>query len=86
MPHWYLYVARCGDGSLYTGITTDPRERLKRHNAGRGSAYARSKRPIVLVYTERCTNQSKALRKEIEIKSWTRQHKLAWLKDHGCSI
>ena len=85
MPAWYLYVARCGDGSLYTGIATDPRERIKHHNAGRGSAYVRSKRPAVLVYAARCKDRSQALRKEMQVKSWTRQRKLAWLKDRGCS-
>ncbi|MBI3320718.1 MAG: GIY-YIG nuclease family protein [Candidatus Omnitrophica bacterium] len=74
---WYVYIAECADGSLYTGVTTDPKRRLKQHNAGRGSAYVRSKGSASLVYTELWPNESAARRREIEVKSWSRQKKLA---------
>ena len=73
---WYLYIARCGDGSLYTGVTTDPAARMTQHNAGRGSAYVRSRRSAALAYVERCRGHSAALRREAEIKRWPRAKKL----------
>ena len=78
--NWYLYIAQCGDGSLYTGITTDLQHRLKQHNAGRGSAYVRSRAGARFVYAEPCRNRSVAQRREAEIKSWSRDKKLALVK------
>ena len=49
---WHVYVARCGDGTLYTGITTDPARREAAHNAGRGASYTRSRRPVQLIHVE----------------------------------
>jgi putative endonuclease len=74
---WYVYIAQCGDDSLYTGITTDVEQRLKRHQRGRGSRYVRSKGAITLLYRELCHEKSAALRRELEIKAWSRQKKLA---------
>jgi len=51
MGKWYLYIARCKDGSFYTGITTNPENRLKRHNLGKASKYTRARKPLELVYT-----------------------------------
>ena len=70
---WYIYIAECADRSLYTGITTDPAQRLKRHNSGKGSKYVRRKGGAALVYVEQRTNKSDARRREIEIKSWKRE-------------
>jgi predicted GIY-YIG superfamily endonuclease len=50
---WYCYLARCCDGSLYVGITTDLHRRMAEHNAGRGAKYTRSRRPVTLVWWER---------------------------------
>ena len=77
---WYVYLAECGDGSLYTGIAVDPRARLKQHNAGTGSAYVRSRGGARLVYVERCATQSSALKKEAAVKSWPRAQKLALIR------
>ena len=74
---WYLYIAECGDRSLYTGITTNPEQRLKRHNAGRGSKYVLSKRGAELIYTEAHATKTSAQRRELEIKGWSRKKKLA---------
>ena len=74
---WYVYIVRCGDNTLYTGITTDIAERLRKHNAGRGSRYVSRKGTARLVYTEPCSNRSIAYRRELEIKSWNRARKLA---------
>jgi putative endonuclease len=76
MP-WTVYVARCRDGTLYTGITTDAKRRLAEHNSGIGAAYTRSRTPLVLVYRERVRSRSKALRREHAIKRLTRAQKEA---------
>jgi uncharacterized protein (TIGR02453 family) len=72
---WHVYVARCGDGSLYTGITTDPGRREAAHNAGRGASYTRSRRPIRLVHLEPAADRGAALRRELAIKRLPRQEK-----------
>ena len=76
MP-WFVYVARCRDGSLYTGVTTDVPRRLAAHNLGRGAAYTRSRRPVALVHVEGATGRGAALRREYAIKQMTRREKLA---------
>ena len=72
-----VYLVRCQDGSLYTGITTDPERRLKEHNLGLGAAYTRSRLPVTLVYRELAESRSQALRRERAIKSLTRAAKEA---------
>ena len=74
MP-WFVYVARCGDGTLYTGITTDPVGRLAAHNRGRGASYTRARRPVRLVYLERAAGRGAALRRELAIKRLSRTEK-----------
>jgi len=74
MP-WHVYVARCGDGTLYTGVTTDPARREAAHNAGRGAAYTRSRRPVRLVHVEPARDRGAALRRERAIKGLTRGEK-----------
>jgi putative endonuclease len=76
MP-WIVYLARCRDGTLYTGITTDPERRLAEHNAGSGSAYTRTRLPVSLVYREEVRDRSSALRRELVIKRLTRAEKEA---------
>ena len=73
---WKLYMLRCADGSLYTGITTDVDKRITAHNAGKGAKYTRSRRPVELVYSENCEDHSVALKRELEIKALTREQKL----------
>src|SRR3989338_7496103 len=75
--NWYVYIAQCRSGSLYTGVALDPVERLASHNAGRGSAYVRSRGGASLLYVERYATKSSALRREHEIKSWRRRKKLS---------
>ena len=77
MTIWTVYVARCRDGSLYTGITTDPERRLAEHNAGSGSAYTRSRVPVSMVYVERADDRSLAQQRERAIKRLTRAQKEA---------
>jgi uncharacterized protein (TIGR02453 family) len=74
MP-WHVYVARCGDGTLYTGITTDPARREAAHNAGRGASYTRSRLPVRLVHLEPAADRGAALRRELAIKRLPRREK-----------
>ena len=73
---WYVYIVRCRDGSLYTGISDDVQKRVEKHNSGKGTKYTAGRKPVVLVHTERCSNRRSALRRELKIKSSTRCEKL----------
>lgn len=75
MSSWKLYILRCGDGSLYTGITTDVQKRLEAHQSGKGAKYTRGRGPLKLVYREECADHSAALRREWEIKQLPREEK-----------
>ena len=72
---WKLYILRCGDGTLYTGITTDVEKRLDAHRTGKGAKYTRGRGPLELVYREECGDHSTALKRELEIKALTREEK-----------
>jgi putative endonuclease len=74
---WLVYVLRCSDGSLYTGITNDLPKRLQAHAAGKASKYTRSRLPVALAYTERQKSRSAALKREAGIKRLSRFQKLA---------
>jgi len=80
---WLVYLLRCRDGSLYTGITNDLPRRLARHRAGTGSAYVRARLPIRVVYREAQPDRSTALRREAAIKKLTRRSKLALIRRRG---
>lgn len=66
--NWFLYLLRCRDGSLYTGVTTDIPRRLRQHRDGAGGAYTRSRRPLWLVYRETHPDRSSALKREAQVK------------------
>jgi predicted GIY-YIG superfamily endonuclease len=72
---WYLYVLRCGDGTLYTGITTDVQARFAQHQAGKGAKYTRGRGPLEVVYTEECEDHSAALKRELAVKALSREEK-----------
>ena len=74
---WSVYILRCADGSLYTGITNRLEARLLTHAEGRGAKYTRSRRPVELVFQEARPDRSAALRREAEIKTLTRADKMA---------
>ena len=76
MP-WYVYILRCGDNTLYTGITDDVPRRLAAHRAGKGAKYTRGRGPLELVYQEQVPDKSAALRREFQIKRLTRREKEA---------
>jgi predicted GIY-YIG superfamily endonuclease len=73
---WTVYLLRCRDGSLYTGVTTDLARRLARHRAGTASAYTRSRLPVRLVYRESQPSRSAALRREAALRRLSRAAKL----------
>lgn len=78
---WYVYMLRCVDGSLYTGVATDLERRLLEHNSGKGARYTRGRTPVALVYRERCADRSAAARREYTIKRLSRAQKLGLLGD-----
>ena len=77
---WYLYILRCGDGTLYTGITTDVEARLEMHRSGKGAKYTRGRGPLELVYREQCEGHSQALKREVAVKAMSREEKLSLIK------
>ncbi|MBL7068920.1 MAG: GIY-YIG nuclease family protein [Candidatus Omnitrophica bacterium] len=74
---WHIYIVRCRDGLLYTGSTTDIDRRLKEHNRKKGGGCTRGRLPVKLVYKEIYPNRSQAQKREAQIKTWSRQKKLA---------
>jgi putative endonuclease len=72
---WSVYVARCRDGSLYTGVAKDVAARITKHNAGRGAAYTRSRRPVRLVHRETGFTRGGALSREAAVKRLDRPAK-----------
>lgn len=80
MENWKLYILRCKDGSLYTGITTDVEKRLAAHRAGKGAKYTRGRSPLELVYQENCGGHSAALKRELAIKALPREKKEKLIK------
>jgi predicted GIY-YIG superfamily endonuclease len=78
-----VYLLRCVDGSLYTGIAKDVPRRLERHNAGTASRYTRSRRPTRLVYQEALAGKGPALRREAAIKALSRRQKEALIRRTG---
>lgn len=73
---WYVYLLKCADDTLYTGITTDVNRRLNEHNKGTGAKYTKTRRPVVLVAVSEASNRSEASKEEYRIKQLTRKEKL----------
>lgn len=80
---WYVYIVRCADEALYTGITTDLERRIVEHNSDNklGAKSLRHRRPVVLVYHEAVGNQAEAAKRERSIKRWTRKYKLKLIEN-----
>jgi len=79
---WVLYIIKCGDGTLYTGITNDLARRVKQHNDGSASRYTRSRLPVKLVYQQSCRGRSLALKKELAVKALSRKEKEEYIKQN----
>ena len=80
---YYVYMLRCGDGSLYTGITPDMEKRLKAHQSGKGGKYTRSHLPVSLAYLEEQPDKSTALKRELELKALPRKEKLKLTEEYA---
>lgn len=82
---WQVYIVRCADDSLYTGIARDVERRIAEHNAdnGLGASYTRSRKPVTLVYQEAAADRSAASRREYQIKQLSRAEKLALVAASG---
>lgn len=76
MAAYYVYILRCADGTLYTGITDDVERRVAAHNSGKGAKYTRGRGPVEPVYREACPDKPSALRREAAIKRLRRAEKL----------
>jgi len=81
---WTVYILRCGDGSLYTGIAKDVRARVKQHSEGRGAAYTRTRLPVKLLYQHEGLTHSKALIREAQIKAMPRSKKEEIIFNEHC--
>ena len=82
---WTVYILRCGDGSLYTGVAKDVQVRLKQHNEGRGATYTRTRRPVTLLYQQQGLTHSEALSREAQIKAMPRSKKEELIDDEHYS-
>ena len=81
---WFVYIVRCSDSSLYTGITTDLERRITEHNSlKKGARYTRTRRPVQLLYFEEVPSRSTAAKREYAIKKLNQQGKYALLKEMG---
>lgn len=76
---WYVYVLLCKDNSLYIGISNNPAKRFLEHKKGMGGRYTRSRKPLKIIYSGKLSTQSEALKREFEIKSWSRKKKISIL-------
>jgi predicted GIY-YIG superfamily endonuclease len=76
---WFVYLVRCADLSIYTGITDNVTTRIEKHNNGRGARYTAQRRPVALIYQEEHPDQGSAMKREAQIKTWpkARKEKLA---------
>ena len=80
MMGWYVYILRCRDGTLYTGIAADLRRRLEAHRRGAAAKYTRGRRPVTLAYQEQQPNRSSALKREAGLRRLGRARKLALIR------
>ena len=83
MKTYWVYILRCGDGTLYTGTAADIERRCAVHNAGKGAKYTRSRLPVAVVYREEVESLGAALRREAEIKKLSRAQKLALISAYS---
>ncbi len=78
---YYLYILKCADKTLYTGITVDLKRRIKEHNTSKlGAKYTSTRRPVELIYSKKFRNRSLASKKENQIKNLSRTEKLELIK------
>ena len=82
---WFVYMLRCKDDTLYTGITTELERRLAEHNSGKGAKYTKARRPVELIWAERRDDRSEASKREARLKSLSRSRKLETIRSAAYS-
>ncbi len=80
---YFCYMVECSDGSLYTGLTTDPDRRTRQHNQGQGARYTRMHRPVKLVYVEEVGDRKAAMQRELQIKHMKRTQKIRLVQSYA---
>ena len=80
MKQWYVYIVKCSDGTLYTGITNDLDKRIATHNKGKGAKYTRGRLPVFLVYSVEIGSLGDTLKEEHRVKKLTRKQKLSLIE------
>ncbi|MFH0833850.1 MAG: GIY-YIG nuclease family protein [Patescibacteria group bacterium] len=83
MSHFF-YLARCRDGSLYSGYSQDLEKREKAHNSGKGAKYTAGRRPVKIIYFEKFDSKSEALKREAAVKKMSRAEKLKLVGAKNC--
>ena len=73
--NWFLYMVRCADDTIYTGISIDVSARVTKHNSGRGAKYTQTRLPVRLIYSESQPDRVSAMKREFEVKKWGRKRK-----------
>ena len=81
----FVYIVRCSDGTLYTGYARDPEKRAQVHNTGKGARYTAGRRPVSLVYVESFESVGDALKREHQVKRWSRERKEGLIATRGAS-
>jgi len=77
---WFTYILLCSNGSFYTGISNNPRQRFLDHKNGKGGRYTKLYKPVKIIYLEQLPNKSTALKRELQIKGWSHSKKIKILK------
>lgn len=80
---WHVYIVRCADGTLYTGVTTNPDARIEKHNSGAGAKYTRTRTPVELVFLEGASDRGTAQRREYQLKKLNARQKLELIAESG---
>ena len=80
MENWFIYIIKCSDETLYTGITKNVKERINKHNNKKGAKYTKSRTPVSLIYKEKYNSRSEATKRENEIKKMRRKQKLSLIQ------
>ncbi len=83
---WYVYILLCANNSFYTGIAIDPEKRLLVHQSGKGARYTKIYKPIKIVYVEQLSSQTEAMKRERELKTWSRKQKEKLIRTYSPSL
>ena len=82
----HVYILECKDKTLYVGVTKNLTDRLEKHNKGKASKYTRGRTPVRMIFSEDHSDKTSALKREIELKGWTRAKKLALIEGNKAKL